>query len=140
MATITKAKDSIDGGSYSFKLKPVILGLDAHGEEESSCIVEHTDEQPEAAKGAKQRASGKHQIPLYEVLKTMAPSGTVNYEDLVAGFVKKMPRGEAARDTRKRDAKRALEELIAKKLAYMHDDDRVSLTTNIQMDSGDWLE
>jgi hypothetical protein len=139
MATITKAKDSIDGGSYSFKLKPVILGLDAHGEEESSCIVEHTDEQPEAAKGAKQRASGKHQIPLYEVLKTMAPSGTVNYEDLVAGFVKKMPRGEAARDTRKRDAKRALEELIAKKLAYMHDDDRVSLTTNIQMDSGDWV-
>jgi AAA domain-containing protein len=137
-ATVTKMKDGSDGASWSFKLKTLVLGLDQYGEEESSCIVEHV-EQSEAPASTKQRPSGKNQIPLYEVLKVMAPSGTVNYDDLVDGYVKKMPKSGEGRDRRRRDAQRALEELIAKKLAYMHGDDRVSLTTNIKLDEGDWL-
>ena len=136
-ASVTKMKDGEDGAAWNFKLKPIILGVDDYGDEESSCIVEHI-EQAESPVVVKAKPTGKNQVPLYEVLKVMAPSGSVDYDDLVAGYIRKMPRGEG-RDNRKRDAKRALEELIAKKLAFMHGDDRVSLTTSIKLDDGEWL-
>ena len=77
---------------------------------------------------------------MHDMLKIMAPSGTVNYEDLVAGYVAKMPSGGEGRDNRKRDAKRAVEELITKRLAYMHGEDRVSLTSLIVSDDAGWLQ
>lgn len=139
-ATVTKMKDGSDGASHSFKLKVVPLGVDADGEEESSCVVEHVEQAPEEARAGKQKPSGRHQLLMYDVLKTVAPSGTVALEDLVAGYTAKVPKGTEGRDNRKRDAKRALEELIAKKLAYMHGDDRVSLTSLITSGNEGWLE
>lgn len=141
-ATITKMKDGSDGEQLSFKLKVVPLGMDMFGEEESSCVVEHVESTPEnAAPAGKQRPSGRHQQAMLDMLKLMAPSGSVNYEDLVDGYAAKMPKGsETGRDNRKRDAKRAIEELIAKRLAYMHEGDRVSLTSLVTSGPGDWLE
>lgn len=139
-ATITKLKDSEDGATFAFKLKVVRLGVDADGEEESSCVIEHVDAAPAAAGGVgKQRATGRHQLTMFDILKTMAPSGSVNYDDLVAGYVAKMPKGSEARDNRKRDAKRAIEELITKRLAHMHDEDRVSLTSLVVTGDDGWL-
>ncbi len=129
-------KDGTDGDTFGFKLKVVSLGRDADGEEESSCVIEHVETQ--ASLPGKQRPSGAHQLALWATLKTMAPSGTVNLEDLLNGYVAKMPPGEG-RDLRKRDAKRALEGLIAKRLAFMHENDRVSLTSLVTSGEKDWL-
>lgn len=138
VANVTKMKDGTDGESFPFKLKVVDLGFDPDGEAQSSCVVEHVEAQPAAPSTGKQRATGRHQITMLEVLRTVAPSGTVNYDDLVAGYVAKMPKGDA-RDNRKRDAKRALEELITKKLAFMHGEDRVSLTSLVTSGDEGWL-
>lgn len=136
-ATVTKMKDGSDGESLSFKLKVIELGLDADGVVESSCVIEHVDSAPVETSG-KQRPSGRHQIAMLDMLKIMAPSGTVNYEDLIAGYMKKMPPGDG-KDNRKRDAKRAIEELIAKRLAFMHGEDRVSLTSLVTSGDEGWL-
>jgi hypothetical protein len=136
--TVTKLKDLADNESFSFKLKVIPLGLNADGEEESSCVIEHVDSAPGAANG-KQRPSGAHQVALLDMLKIMAPSGSVNYEDLVAGYAKKMPPSEGPRDRRKRDAQRALDGLIAKKLAFMQGEDRVSLTSLVVAGDDGWL-
>jgi archaellum biogenesis ATPase FlaH len=139
VANVTKLKDGSDGESFSFKLKVVELGRDEEGEMESSCVIEHVDKQPEEKTNGRQRAAGRHQITMFDLLKTMAPSGTVAYEDLVAGYVEKMPLGVSKRDNRRRDANRALEELIAKRLAFMHDNDRVSLTSLVTAGADGWL-
>lgn len=139
VARITKLKDGMDGESYSFKLKVVELGRDAEGEMESSCVIEHVEAQPAEKGTGKQRATGRHQLTMFDILKTMAPSGTVNYDDLVAGYVAKMPKGSEGRDNRKRDAKRAIEELITKRLCYMHSEDRVSLTSLVTTGDDGWL-
>ena len=138
VARISKLKDAEDGQEFAFKLKTVQLGRDAEGEVETSCVIEHVDAAPEA-KGGKQRATGRHQLTMFEVLKTMAPSGSVNYEDLMNGYCNKMPKGEGPRDNRRRDGKRAIEELITKRLAHMHDNDRVSLTSLVTTDDDGWM-
>jgi hypothetical protein len=137
-ASVTKMKDGSDGESLSFKLKVVELGLDDDGEAQSSCVVEHVDAEPAVLPSGKQKPSGGHQQAMYDILRVMAPSGTVAYEDLVAGYVAKMPKGEG-KDRRSRDAKRALEQLISKKLAYMHGEDRVSLTSLVTSGDDGWL-
>lgn len=131
-------KDGSDGERLDFKLKVIPLGLDADGEEISSCIVEHIDSAP-GGKPSKSRPSGRLEIQMYAMLKTMAPSGSVHYDDLTDGYVAKMPKGPGERDNRKRDAKRAIEGLIAKKLAHMHEGERVSLTSLITSGDDGWL-
>lgn len=139
VANVTKMKDGTDGESYAFKLKVVPLGFDTHGEEETSCVVEHVEQVAATPSNGKQRATGRHQLTMFDILRTMAPSGTVNYDDLVAGYAAKMPKGGEGRDNRKRDAKRALEELITKRLAFMHSSDRVSLTSLVTTGEDGWL-
>jgi hypothetical protein len=139
-ANVTKMKDGSDGETFAFKLKVIPLGEDADGEEESSCVIEHVEAPPEARGSTKQKPSGARQSQMFEVLRTMAPNGTVNYEDLVNGYVAKMPKGDG-KDNRKRDAKAALQDLIGKKLAYMHGEDRVSLTSLVTAGTNeDWLK
>jgi AAA domain len=138
VASVTKMKDGSDGESFAFKLKVIPLGHDADGEEESSCVVEHIDAAPQEQRTGKQKPGGRHETSLYDVLKTVAPSGSVDLEDLVEGYLAKMPKGEG-KDNRKRDAKRALENLIAKKLAYMQGEDRVSLTSLVTAGDEGWL-
>lgn len=132
-------KDGMDGETFGFKLKVIPLGLTADGEEESSCVIEHVDTAPERHSAGKQKPSGAHQVALWDLLKVMAPSGSVNFEDLAAGYAKKMPVGENGRDLRKRDAKRALDGLVAKKLAFMQENDRVSLTSLITSGDDGWI-
>ncbi len=140
-ANVTKMKDGTDGATFSFKLRAVELGVDADGEPESSCVVEHVEAQPDAPTGGKERPSGRHQQLMYDVLKTMAPSGTVHIDDLVAGYTAKMPPSGDTKDRRNRDARRALEGLIAKRIAHMHGEDRVSLTSLVTPgDASAWLQ
>lgn len=132
-ATITKLKDSIDSESFSFKLKVVELGFNTEGEAESSCVIEHVENTPEAAP-TRQKPQGPHQVVVYDMLKIMAPSGTMSVEDLMAAHKSKMPAGG-----RKRDGERALEALCAKKLAFMQGEDRVSLSSLVTSGDEGWL-
>lgn len=137
-ATITKMKDGSDSESFSFKLKVIQLGVNAEGEEESSCVIEHVDSAPQEA-GGKQRPQGPHQQAIYDVLRVVAPSGSVNLEDLIEGYKKKMPRNGEGRDRRARDAERALQGLCAKRLAFMHGEDRVSLSSLVVSGDDGWM-
>ncbi len=138
-ATVTKMKDGSDGASWSFKLKPLILGVDAYGDEESSCVVEHTEDQAPSGPGARAKPKGSVQQLVYDTLKIMAPSGTCAVDDLIEGAKKKMNKPDG-KDTRKAHIGRAIDGLSASKILFFHGEDRVSLTTNIKLDEGDWLE
>lgn len=138
-ARVTKMKDGGDGEAWNFKLKQLVLGIDQYGDEESSCIIEHTDAGAPGDSG-RQQASGTWQITVLKTLKTMAPSGTVDLDDLREGATKTQPKDGEGRDNRKRDFKRGLEGLISKGLAYMHGEDRVGLTALKQVTDEEWLD
>lgn len=139
-ATITKMKDGSDGESLSFKLKVIPLGVDAEGQEESSCVIEHVENAPDAARAGKQKPGGRHEVVVLDVLKTVAPSGSVDLQDLRDGYLAKMPAAGETDKNRKRDFKRALENLCSKRLAHMHAGDRVSLTSLVTSGDAGWLE
>jgi putative DNA primase/helicase len=138
-ATITKMKDGTDGVSYAFKLKVVDLGMDTDGEPESSCIVEHVETAPQSEQSARKYKLGAREQIMHDLLKTMAPSGTVAEEDLIEGYKAKVPKGDTERDQRRNHARAALTSLIAKRLAYKHGEDRVSLTSLVTTGDDGWL-
>ena len=135
-ATVTKMKDGDDGAAWPFKLKPLTLGVDQFGEEESSCVVEHTEDETQEA-STKARPQGANQVIAYQALKTIAPVGSVYVSDLYAAIKAKMPPSSGSKRHR---PDKALTDLIAKKLAFMHGTDRVSLTSNIKLDEQEWMQ
>ena len=124
----TKLKDGADGMVWPFKLKTVVLGMDSDGDPLSSCVVEHTDELPSGT-GPRQKASGKYEPLVLEVLQKMVTPEAphVAQDDLLEGAVTKLAKEGDGRDFRKRNAKRGLDGLLAKHLAYMKDG-RVSMS------------
>ena len=100
-ATVTKLKDAGDFEQFSFKLNVVPLGEDADGEPVSSCVVEHIDAAP-AEHGTKPVLKGLPKMVI-DTLRTMAPSGTCNVDDLVEGVKIKLPKSEGARDLRRQN-------------------------------------
>ena len=136
-AAISKMKDGSDGTQFAFKLKVIPLGENDEGEEESSCVIEHVENAPPEASG-KHRALGPDQKTVLDLLKTMAPSGTVNEEDLIEGYKARKARGDG-RDQRRSIAVRALNALEANRLAFKHGEDRWSLTSLVTS-TEDWLK
>ncbi|MDE2097009.1 MAG: AAA family ATPase [Patescibacteria group bacterium] len=138
VANVTKMKDGTDGESFAFKLKVVDLGFDTDGEAESSCVVEHVETQPAADRPKGKVKLGHREQVLFDLLKIMAPSGTVAVEDLVEGYKAKTAKGDG-RDQRRTHAFTSLNSLIAKKQAFMHGEDRVSLTSLVTSGDEGWL-
>ena len=137
-ATITKMKDGGDSEAFSFKLKVVGLGENQYGEPESSCVVEHIDSAP-GETGHKVKLKGLPKL-VYDTLATMAPSGTCNVEDLIEGVKTKLPKSDGARDLRRQNVLQTLSRsLIPAGWAYMHGEDRVSLTNIVQQEDEAWL-
>ena len=134
VAAVTKMKDGMDGARLAFKLTTVALGFDPDGDEESSCIVQHVEEQPQQnIKRAK--PTGAIQIITYELLKRMAAGGSVDVNELGDEVVSELPKPEG-RDERKRYFWRAITGLVSKKLAFMQGT-RVSLTAVVEGE--EWL-
>lgn len=120
-----------------FRLRTIGLPANADGEPESSCVIEHTEEEKELS-GGRQRPTGAHQILALDTIKMMAAGGSVNVEDLIEGILVKTPKPTGGgRDMRRRNAERAVHALVAKKIVCMQGEDRVSMTTAIEDDS--WL-
>ena len=139
-ATITKMKDGGDSEEFSFKLKVVGLGENQYGEPESSCVVEHIDNAP-GETGHKVKLKGLPKL-VYDTLATMAPSGTCNVEDLIEGVKTKLPAvlSPTGRDLRRQNVLQTLgRTLIPAGWAYMHGEDRVSLTNIVQQEDEAWL-
>lgn len=131
--TVTKMKDGEDGKELGFRLLPISVGTDNKGRDVTSCIVEHTEVV------AKQRGLGGVERDVYKTLSDMLPldggGSSVAVEDLVAGVVKGMVRGESVKDQRKIRVKRALESLKQDGIISI-ENDRVSLqeTANLMGD------
>lgn len=134
VAMASKQKDSVDGEQWPFKLTRVVLGLDDEGDEISSCVVTHTEDIAPSGNG-KARPSGKYEPIVLETLQKMSVGTSVDLDDLLAGCIKHLAQEADGRDTRKRNAKRGLDGLLAKKLAFMHEG-RVSLTSVRNADDG----
>ena len=127
-----EAKDGAGGMVWPFRLRNVTLGIDADGDPLSSCVIEHTDDLPPGEGTSKQKPTGKYEpIVLEELRKMVTPEAPhVDAEDLYNAALKKLAPDESAagRDMRKRNAKRGLEGLVAKHLAFMQEG-RVSLSS-----------
>ncbi len=64
-ATLTKSRDGAAGGAFSFRLKPVPLGLDDIGEAITACLVEElADEAQRPAQAAQARLTASQRIAL----------------------------------------------------------------------------
>jgi hypothetical protein len=53
VATVTKMKGGLDGGEYGFELLTVVVGQDADGDDETTCVVHFTDVGRQAVVGQK---------------------------------------------------------------------------------------
>lgn len=120
-ATVTKMKDGGDGENWPFKLQIVRLGVDADGEEESSCIIEHTEERDPNG-NAKQKPGGAVQIILYKVLGELcAGGGAVEWDTLRAEATERLGApAEGERDRRSSLLAQARGGLVARGLMYSH--------------------
>jgi hypothetical protein len=140
-ATVTKMKDGSDGAQWPFKLKVVSLGCDLEGEEESSCVVEHVEQSDAPVEGSRKVPLKGLPKLVCDTLAVMAPSGTCNVDDLIAGVKAKLPKTDGPRDLRKQNVNQTLSRtLIPGGYAYMHGEDRISLTSIIQVEEESaWL-
>ncbi len=138
-ATVTKLKDAGDFEQFSFKLNVVPLGVDADGEPVSSCVVEHIDAAP-TEHGTKPALKGLPKMVI-DTLRTMAPSGTCNVDDLIEGVKIKLPKSEGARDLRRQNILQTFSRtLLPGGYAFMHGEDRVGLTNIKQIEEPSWLD
>ncbi len=132
-ATVTKLKDAGDFEQFSFKLNVVPLGVDADGEPVSSCVVEHIDAAP-TEHGTKPVLKGLPKMVI-DTLRTMAPSGTCNVDDLIEGVKIKLPKSEGARDLRRQNILQTFSRtLLPGGYAFMHGEDRIGLTNIKQLE------
>ncbi len=141
---VTKQKDGEDGAIFGFTLGRRVFGLDDDDEEIVSMYVQHDEDTPvESMKKlvAKQRPRGSVETVVLSTLKLMAPFGTVDLSDLTEGAVKTLPKDPSGKDRRRANIRRALEGLVAKNLAFMHPNDRVSLSATVSTQESDtsWL-
>jgi hypothetical protein len=129
--TVTKAKGSQDGTSLAFKLNFVSLGQDADGDAFGSCNVEYLNTVPMTS--SKLRPKGANQIIFMDVLKTMAPTGATDLEEIVEAALSKKGKGITDGQTKddRRNMRRTFDELVSKKLVFAHGENRVSLTSLI---------
>lgn len=71
---VAKSKDGQDGGAHPFKLRVETLGIDAHGDPMTSCVVERTTAAQEVR--AVKLPQGGNQRLVLEALRPMFKDGT----------------------------------------------------------------
>lgn len=114
VATVTKLKDGEDGAEFGFKLHKIVLGMDEHGEEVSSCIVEHNEATQRDVRRSSKPIGGKEALVL-RILADLADlsEGFASVNDVVTQTVNQLPFDDALgkRDTRRQTVLRAIESL-----------------------------
>jgi KaiC/GvpD/RAD55 family RecA-like ATPase len=136
---IEKMKDGSDGKEWTFKLSPVVLGIDDDGDEITSCVIEFVDP-PEPA--ARAEVLGARQRMIVDLVRDIeAERGDCYLSHLLDEAVKKMPHDSAAkRDLRRQNARNAVSGLLEKKHLYLHGEDRISTTSAVQASTEEFDE
>jgi len=107
---VTKMKDGDDALAWGFGLEVVPIGIDADGDQVTSCVVTEAD----LPTARTLRVLGPTETIVNEVIQEMAQAQTSGIEPaaVLAESVKRLPAPEdGKRDTRKQRVKRALESL-----------------------------
>jgi hypothetical protein len=128
---VSKMKDGQDGQQWTFKLMPVLLGIDNDGDEISSCVIEFVEPPvgepiPETGLGIRQR------LVLNTAREIEAERGDCYISDLLDEVVKKMPLdAEGKRDYRRQHARKSMQVLLDRGYLHLHEQDRVSTTSAV---------
>lgn len=114
---ISKMKDGEDNRRWGFKLETLVVGMDADGDEETSCVVVQEEARAKAAdgpsKGTKRR--GRIENHLLEMMATFGQRSTVTMAEFVAAATAALPAPSDGRDTRRQNVVRALRTLSGEK-------------------------
>lgn len=121
-ATVTKLKDGEDGEMFGFKLMKVVTGVDEDGDETTSCVMEHCDATRKPVK-----MNEKEHLAFEQARTLIDLGGAVHIDALKANIKEHLEKPEGI-DNRMRDAKRAIDGLIAKGVLHSGADSMVSLT------------
>lgn len=132
----TKLKDSVDGQTFSFKLKTVITGLTEDGEE-SSCVVEHTQTHGPSANW---KPTGGDQKIVWKALEELSSGGSAVPKDEIVDLILKRNTFETVglRTRRRNNLITCLDKMI--EAQHLHNDDGKVSFTRVKVTDGDYLE
>ncbi len=109
---LSKMKDGRDGLLATFKLRPVIVGYDEYGDEETSCIVDYID-----APGGNGRSKhkSKYKNAVLAAYDSYNDLDLPTKESIVDAALSHLPDGigEGKRDSRREQLQRAFDGLVA---------------------------
>jgi hypothetical protein len=110
-ARVSKLKDGEDGAEFTFKLRPIVVGMDPDGEPVRSCIVEPVTDAVQAVR-RKEPREGTLPHKLLNVIRTSEPEtdGWIPMRPFIDIVTKQLPTS-GSRDTRPQKIARALESL-----------------------------
>lgn len=115
MARISKQKDGDDGREWGFDLQRVPIGVDEDGDVIDSCVIKETEVPLTGKIGSRgRRPLGVWERRVQEVVEefAFAQNGGIETDQVIAEVLRRAPPvEEGKRDTRKQQAKRALEAL-----------------------------
>jgi hypothetical protein len=115
VATVTKMKGGADGGEFGFRLQTLIVGQDADGDDETTCVVTFTDGTRQSVV-AQQAPKGANRKDIMVKATTMLElgSGVLTRNELVVAVVAERPRGDTnKRDQRTANVNRDITEMVA---------------------------
>jgi hypothetical protein len=129
---IEKMKDGSDGKEWTFKLSPVLLGMDEDGDEITSCVIEFVE--PPVQQQSTEGGLGVRQRTVLNLVRDMeAERGDCYVSDLLDEAVKLMPHDTSVkRDYRRQHARTAMQALLDKKFLFLRGADRISATNAVQ--------
>jgi len=147
VATVTKMKGGIDGAEYGFELLTVVVGQDADGDDETTCVVQFTDVGRQAVvdqKGKPKDIDPKavwQPLVLKEATTLLATNaGALTQAELVRAVLARRafvpdPDKPLKRDYRPSKINGAITELVAVGRLSVDDGGRVTLPNN---EAGMW--
>lgn len=121
--------------------KPMVVDLgytDIDGNEVTSLVMKPA-EPPKTGNGRIQ-LRGANQTLIYDTMKELSADGDdVKYVVLVERARDKLPNGDGSKDRRRDNLKKAVDDLIAKKVLFLHGGNCISLTDVASATDEDWL-
>ena len=147
VATVTKMKGGIDGAEYGFELLTVVVGQDADGDDETTCVVQFTDVGRQAVVDQKGRPKDIDPKAVWQPLVLEQATalleingGTLTQAELVAAVLARRPfvpdpDRPLKRDQRGTKVHSAITELVAVGRLSVDDGGRVTLPNN---EAGMW--
>jgi hypothetical protein len=129
-AKVTKLKDGVEGASYGFTLEPVELGTDAKGKAYGAAIVKHVESKSRRAMRQRPRGQGQ------DVLKVMeTQGGSLDTSRLIELVAESTPRGDSSLAQRKSSIEKSVRILVRDGWLFLGDNDRLSLTSAVEVES-----